>query len=72
MKKIKLLAKKYTLQDIKDAWETYRKAKGWRVLRAGKWTLYMGKPDTTDGATSVEMINIRHFVSFPKYLEMLK
>ena len=72
MKKIRLLAKKYTLEDIKDAWETYQKAKGWRVLRAGKRSLYMSKPDTTDGATSVDFVKVRHFVSFPKYLEMLK
>ena len=71
MKKLKLTAKKYTLQEIKDTWESYREAKGWRVQRNGEWELYMEHPDTSN-ATKAEFINIRHFMGFPKYLELLE
>ena len=70
--KIKLTAKKYTMPDIEAHWEIYRKAKGWRVLRNGKWTIYMDRPDTTDGATRVDMVNIRHFVDFPRFLKLME
>jgi hypothetical protein len=57
------------MTQIKASWETYQKANCWRVLRGGKWTVSMGKPDTTGGATRVEMVKVKDHLSFPKYLE---
>jgi hypothetical protein len=60
----------YTISQIKDLWNDYQTAKAWRVLRDGKWKVYKKAPDTTDGATSAEMIRIKDHVSFPKFLEV--
>jgi len=60
----------YSLDQIKEYWEEYQTKKAWRVLRGGKWKVYLKAPNTTDGATKAEMINIKDKVSFPKFLEM--
>ena len=62
--------KVYTLPQIKERWEDYQKAKAWRVLRDGKWKVYLKHPNTTDGATKAEMILLKDKISFPKFLEM--
>ena len=62
----------FTMDQIREKWAEYRAAQGWRVLRDGKWKLYMSKPDLTGGATRAEMIHIKNHLSFPKYLETVK
>lgn len=60
----------FTIGQIKDAWTEYQEKKAWRVLRDGKWKLYLKNPDTTDGTTRAEMVKLKDHMSFPKYLEV--
>ena len=62
----------FTISQIKERWEAYLSAKGWRVLKEGKWKLQFKSPDLTGGATKAEMVKIKDYMSFPKYLEDIK
>jgi len=61
--------KTFTIDQIREQWGAYKEAYGYRVLREGKWKLYMKAPDLTGGVTKCEMVKIRNHMSFPKYLE---
>lgn len=60
----------YTISQIKELWDDYQAAKAWRVLRAGKWKIYRKAPDTTDGATRAEMVDLKNYIDFPKFIEI--
>jgi len=65
-------AQTFTIDQIRDRWLEYKNAHGYRVLRGGKWKLYMRKPDLSGGATRCEMVEVSKHMSFPKYLEGIK
>ncbi len=62
----------FTISQIKERWTEYQDKKCWRVLREGKWKLYLNRPNTTAGATRAEMVKIKDHMSFPKFLEAVK
>ena len=58
----------YNQAQIDKAWSEYRKAKAWRVLRGGEWYLQFTNPDLSM-ATRAEMVDVRAYMGFPKWLE---
>jgi len=63
--------KTFTIDQIREQWTKYKDAFGYRVLRDGKWKFYMRKPDLSGCPTRCEMVKVRNYMSFPKYLEGL-
>lgn len=63
----------YTYNVILEAWEDYKRAKAFCVLRNGKWTnvpLVDGRlvPDFA-GATQTRLRDLKDVMDFPEYLE---
>ena len=63
----------YTLAQIKEHWEEYKAKQAWRVLRDGKWVIKMKAPEPgKEAMTRCEMVKLKDYVSFPKFLEAFK
>ena len=60
----------YNLTEIKVYWDTYWKTTGLRYLTNGKWKYdFSGKPPKHINATKAELVRLRNFITFPKFLE---
>ena len=68
-----LVAKKYTMEQLKAAWATYKTDTAWRVVRAGgqKSIMYSLPEFADDPVVRCEMVKVRDVIEFPAYLERM-
>jgi len=60
--------KKFSLDELRDAWDEYTAKVVYRLLSGGKWTVVDKLPAQFD-AVRIDRVKAKEAMDFPEYLE---